>query len=185
MKIKHIMLISSLLVILTIGSVSAADNVTSDNLAAGKDLNLEYSIDSNDTNENMGAENTDILSDTPRTLTELNSAIASAGAELTLTKDYLHSVGDPTDIIIDKKITIDGAGHTIDANNTQSVFLLQANEIVLKNVRILNGKNYMRGGVGVYASNSANSALINCTFTNCYGSGTNGGAVSWIPTVLL
>ena len=180
MKIKHIMLISLLLVILTIGSVSAADNVTSDNLAAGKDLNLEYSIDSNDTNENMGAENTDILSDTPRTLTELNSAIASAGAELTLTKDYLHSVGDPTDIIIDKKITIDGAGHTIDANNTQSVFLLQANEIVLKNVRILNGKNYMRGGVGVYASNSANSALINCTFTNCYGSGTNGGAVSWI-----
>ena len=180
MNFKHIMLISLLLVILTIGAVSAADNVTSDNLAAGEDLNLEFSIDSNDTDENMGAENTDILSDTPGTLTELNSAIAGAGAELTLTKDYIRSEGDPEDIIIDKKITIDGAGHTIDANNTQDLFFLQANEIVLKNMKIMNGKNYMRGGVGVYALNSANSALINCTFINCYGSGTNGGAVSWI-----
>ena len=70
---------------------------------------------------------------------------------LTLTDDYRYDGGDIHGIVISKSITIDGAGHTIDANHSSRIFNVTAGNVVLKNINFINGNalgKYFNSDVG-------------------------------------
>ncbi|WP_462315201.1 Ig-like domain-containing protein [Methanobrevibacter sp.] len=108
---------------------------------------------------------------------------------ITLDRDYVYSVGDiiTEGILISDKnnITIDGRGHTVNAAGKSRVFRVSYNskDIVIKNVKIVNGKSNGTGegyfGAGMVWQ-STNGRMINCSFINNYAYGlTSGGALYW------
>lgn len=81
-------------------------------------------------------------------------------------------------IVIDKALTIDGSGYTIDANSSARIFNVTADNVVIKNVVFTNG--YCKDGTGQAGCvlwSGDNGQLINSTFTDSYAK--IGGAVLW------
>ncbi len=95
---------------------------------------------------------------------------------LTLADDYRYDEGDVHGILISKSITIDGAGHTIDANHSSRIFNITADNVVLKNINFVNGNALGKyfssdvGGGAIYWT-GANGNVFNCSFINNTGSG--------------
>ncbi|AMD16704.1 hypothetical protein TL18_00800 [Methanobrevibacter sp. YE315] len=149
-----IILVSILLLIFTLGAVSAADaNIT------------------DTTDEVLTAEPTDELEVSEGDFGELSSLVSgtSSGKTLTLDKDYINSQSSNR-VTISKAITIDGQGHTIDANGKSNIFHVNNAKVTLKNINFKNSftKNYS----AVYGT----CTIINCTFTDCT-SEKDGGAI--------
>lgn len=92
---------------------------------------------------------------------------ASEGSELVLYGDYNYDgtkdTGLTEGIVIDKDLTIDGQGFTLDAKDASRIFKINDNtkNIVLKNIRFTNASG--DNGAAVYA-NCNNIEVINCTF---------------------
>ena len=78
---------------------------------------------------------------------------------------------------ISKTLTIDGHGHTIDAEGYSRIFRISGSNVVLKNIKFKNAYNY-GSGAAVYWSGS-NGKLINCAFENNNAESYRGGAVYW------
>ncbi|WP_296882436.1 hypothetical protein [uncultured Methanobrevibacter sp.] len=153
-------LISILLLILTIGAVSAADeNITSDNLTVSKDLQIESSTDEilSENEEGTFQELSDLIKNTP-----------DAGT-LKLDKNYANSKSGG-EITISKSITIDGDGHILDSNSASRIFKVQTPDtVILKNIIFKNGNSKNGGAIALdYESNIYSSTYVdNCTFINC------------------
>jgi hypothetical protein len=83
----------------------------------------------------------------------LNQLIGNCNGTLTLTKDYIFNPLTDHDfdmgILIWKNITIDGAGYTLDGNNQSSIFYVDSDNVVLKNITFING-NYDGEGGAIY-----------------------------------
>ena len=100
--------------------------------------------------------------------TTLENDIRNAqGNTITLTKDYVNSLITESNyvdgIVIDRSnIVIDGAGHTINGATVARIFLIPAENVVLKNIKFTNG--FGTSGAAVYSYN--NITIINCTFEN-------------------
>ncbi|AMD17138.1 hypothetical protein TL18_03345 [Methanobrevibacter sp. YE315] len=150
------MLVSILLLILAIGAVSAADeNIT--------DM----------TDEVLSTEPADELEVTqPEDFSELVTLIkgTSSGKTLTLDKDYINDGTYTKGILISKKMTIDGQGHTLDANQKSNIFRISNDQVILKNINFIN--TYHATYSAVYGA----CTIINCTFTDCI-SEKDGGAI--------
>ena len=112
-----------------------------------------------------------------KTFTDLKNLIDNALPQSTieLDDDYINdgSVSE-AGITISKAITIDGKGHTLDANKLSRIFHIQADNIVLRNITFNNGYSITNGG-GVYFNGISACAVYNCTFENC--SANRGGAI--------
>ena len=106
-------------------------------------------------------------------------------------------------VVINKKITINGKGYTLDAKNSMRIFnIFGCRDVVLNNMVFTQGKHSSQGGAIYTASSasritianstiknnkatnggafyviSANTTIINCTFTSNSGTN-NGGAVT-------
>ena len=110
--------------------------------------------------------------------------LTEAGSTLTLYHDYKYNTETDQDyvngITISKSITINFNGHTIDGNTQASIFTIQANNVVLKNINIINARGSSLG-CGLYWLGD-NGCLINANMSNCYRSsrtyGASGG-ISW------
>lgn len=95
-----------------------------------------------------------------------------------LTKDYAFNSNGDTDytkgipIDIDGLI-IDGQGHTINANHKTRIFNIQSNNVVLKNMNIINGKIQENGGA-IHWSGS-DGTLFNCQVKNSATPNIGGG----------
>ena len=76
-------------------------------------------------------------------------------------------------IVIDKQITINGNGYTMDANGKSRIFKITGNNVVLENITFKNAYSTY-AGCAVYFSQSGR--IADCNFTNNSGS-TYGGAV--------
>ena len=109
---------------------------------------------------------------------ELSDRIANTpeGDVLVLDKDYTY-IGKPgKGILINKTITIDGNGHTINGNHTSRMFNISADDVIVKNINFINGNAYGKyfsndaGGGAIYW-NGANGYIENCNFTNNTGRG--------------
>jgi len=106
----------------------------------------------------------------------LSDKINNTDDTVTLDSDYEYKNGTDKEIVISKPVTIDGSGHTIDAKKSSRIFNVTADNVVIKNIRFVNGNalgNYFRSDVGggaIYWS-GANGILENCTFINNTGSG--------------
>ena len=83
---------------------------------------------------------------------------ASEGSTLTLNRNYTPS----GQINIDKSLTINGEGNTIDCS--KSSIKSSEGDITVKNLKFINGDSHVAGAV--YITGSAKYTFINCTFTN-------------------
>ena len=105
---------------------------------------------------------------------EINST--DVGETLNLNQDY-KSTNSSNQIIISKSITIDGNNHTIEAPDVKRVFLVNADNVCIKNLNFINSKaTGLAGGVISWWGN--NGSLSNCNFENNSASSA-AGAVLW------
>ncbi len=172
-KIFGLLMLFSL--IFFIAGVSATD-VDS---ALNQDLNSAENSISADVNTDASL--TDNLNGS---FTNLNDEIKnSSSGEIKLDKNYLYNGADEDlkdGIDISKSITIDGQGHTIDANNSARIFFITSDNVTLKNITFINGW----GDYGAIKIWKSNVSIIDCKFIDC-GSSKEGGAIYWDGTDLL
>ncbi|MBR5504463.1 MAG: hypothetical protein IKV87_08495, partial [Methanobrevibacter sp.] len=147
---------------------SSEDDVSSNGTASSLSNILSSQDDSTETDDG--------------TFTSLQKKIdkASKGSTITLDRDYKYDDGFPTSgIFIDKDLTIDGQGHTLDGLSKSRIFLLgfslkENNVIKLKNIHFENGYTKLYGGA---IFNFANLTVYNCTFVknhaDCCGGAIN------------
>lgn len=123
-------------------------------------------------------------------LNDLQKDIDKADDVINLTKDYTCSSNDIT-VKIDKKITINGNNHIIDAKKHGRIFTITCPHVTINNLTFVNGYSSDKGGAiyttwndikisnckfinntaheggAIYASNNAiRFNLINCEFIN-------------------
>ena len=141
-------------------------------------------------------------SSTDGTFSELSTLIESTeeNGTLVLDKNYIYDNAS-NGISISKSLTIDGNGYKIDANQSITSFGVIADNVVLKNLMLINFKSSgLYGAISLNGSNvvlfnsticnsstnssysygtlvlkSENASVINCTFENC--STIYGGAI--------
>ena len=129
------------------------------------------------TNTNELKDNENVKNITSKTFSELTKEIrsAEAGSTLVLLKDCSCESGFSADGIgIQKQITIDGKGHTINGKNTARAFFIDADNVVLKNINFINGNRKGNCG-GTLLIRASNTVIENCTFKN--SKATYGGAI--------
>ena len=73
---------------------------------------------------------------------------------------------DSTPILIQKSLTIDGNGHTIDAQERSGIFRIRYANITLKNIIFKNSKAGNFGAIEIYDSQCS---IINCSFEDNQG----------------
>ncbi len=177
MKLRKLMIIIILTIFLfSIASVTAAN--TTEVMTSTDD-----STQKND--EIISNVNKEIINDANTgTFAELESDIekTEAGSTLKLEKNYTCEEGFDTDgIIIGKSITIDGQGNTIDAQGKASIFYVQANNVILKNIIFKNGNSADEYGADRYGGAiywfGPYGSVSGCSFIN--NSANRGGAIYW------
>ncbi|MBO7210701.1 MAG: hypothetical protein J6V44_06810, partial [Methanobrevibacter sp.] len=179
MKFKKSLLIVCLIIFLfSIASVSANEI---DDVAITAEDNGIISVDEESSAENMD----EILTESSQenvieadaeddgTFSALQKKIndAEEGAVITLDKDYTYDEGfSKRGIRINKNLTINGNGHTLDGLSQSRIFLVRYglidnNHVVLNNIKFTNGNTDLYGGA---IFNYGNLTVNNCVFTNNY-----------------
>ena len=175
MKSKIIFICMLLLISCSLSCVMAADsgNSTQD---------VDLAITENDEvvqDDNLALAENDNLTAGAGTFSELTGEVKQAEEDSTITLNKDYDGGESLSIILDKALTIDGNGHTIDCKNQKACFAFYASagEITLKNLIIKNGNNdYFKTGGAILITGSAKLTIINCTFENNYAKN-YGGAI--------
>ena len=152
------------------------DDVSSANNNYDEELILETPAD-----DLVGSENdaTPLKEGATGSFSDLNKLINedfSSNDTITLSSNYKYSDGDDDfvhGIVINRGVIIDGNGFTLDGSNSARMFDVETNsEVIIKNLNFINGHAtgeniaYFKDGGAIYSSNSANSKVINCNFTN-------------------
>ncbi len=169
MMFKKIILISLLLFVLSVSAVSAADSYGVYNSSLSTDDSI------------LG--NADIqypeISLPKGSFQDLQKEVdnASEGSVLNLNRDYVGT--EAYSIQLDKNLTIDGHGHTLDCLGEYDCNTFNSNSgtITLKNLKIINGHNdytYMGGAILIWGS--AQYTIENCIFNNNWADN-YGGAI--------
>ncbi len=165
---KRILILSLLVFIISIGCVSASDNLNAtDTLALDDNAQNTLNLDENSQDDVVSA------SSFTGNFNELQNIInkANNGATIYLSKDYKGS----GEIDIFKDITIDGKGHTIDASGKSRIFFADGdNYVILKNINFKNGYTDIDGGA--VTSITPTTQIINCKFIG--NTASSGGAIS-------
>ncbi|MBR0270453.1 MAG: hypothetical protein IJQ68_00435 [Methanobrevibacter sp.] len=111
------------------------------------------------------------------TFTELQQKVdlADNASTLILEKDYAYNYSEDTYISVNKNITIDGAGHTLDACGFK-ILSVKSDNVVLKNITFINA-DYWGSAVSVYGNNVK---IYDCIFKdnrNSFETYSEGGAL--------
>ena len=179
MKFKKSLLIACLILFLfSIASVSA--NEIYDVAITAEDNGI-ISVDEESSAENMDEILTESFQENvieadgedDGTFSALQKKIndAEEGAVITLDKDYTYDEGfSKRGIRINKNLTINGNGHTLDGLSQSRIFLVRYglidnNHVVLNNIKFTNGNTDLYGGA---IFNYGNLTVNNCVFTNNY-----------------
>ena len=172
MRSKLLIICLLLLALCSISSVAAQDANNQTDIFQNNNEAIENGDASIDEDSKLLLTNDNVLSQ--GSFDDLQKKVnnASEGSTLVLDTNY-----QSTDNIlkIDKTITIDGKGHTI--NCSKQGLKSSAGTITIKNLIFVNGKNddYQTGGC-IYITGSAKYIVINCTFKNNYAKN-YGGAI--------
>ncbi|MDO5850154.1 MAG: Ig-like domain-containing protein, partial [Methanobacteriaceae archaeon] len=142
-------------------------------------LNISYSGDENyipftTTDFNMTVYPND-------SFTALNKLINSENTNITLDKDYKfyaeYDNSYKNGITINKaNLNIDGQGHTINGSSLSSAFIINSDNVIIKNMTFINTKSSYPAGA-IYWDGSG-GVVINCSFVDC-SAYVNGGAIYW------
>ncbi|MBE6497840.1 MAG: hypothetical protein E7Z81_06135 [Methanobrevibacter sp.] len=158
MKTKLTVICLLLFVLCSLSTVCAQDI---------NDTQITTEADSSNALDTLQTAQDTVLSDSGDDLQKIINN-ASEGSTVKLNNSYA-----TTKILkIDKTITIDGAGNTIDCKNNQ--IYSTKGDITLKNLVFINGKSSVGGAI--FIAGSATYNIINCTFIN-NTAGNIGGAI--------
>ncbi|MBE6500678.1 MAG: hypothetical protein E7Z80_09100 [Methanobrevibacter thaueri] len=169
-------------------SFAANVNQTGDTIMSSSDTST-ISLVSDDNNKTLQSldDSKDILSEggNAGTFSDLNVLIKGTENGGTLTLDNNYKYNSNTDnafkngITISKPITINGNGYTIDGDNLVRSFIVNANNVILKNIVIINTNSTEAGGSINWIGN--NGQLLNCEFNNSISHGVKSmaGFVVW------
>ena len=117
-------------------------------------------------NNLISSSSEDILSEKDNgTFTALQDKISNAaeGATIELEKDYANDGVLADGILISKSITINGNGYTIDAQHKSRIFNVTANNVVLNDIKFINGNATLGGAIFCEGDNVT---IWNSTFIN-------------------
>ena len=180
---KGILIPILIIIFLTLSCASASDlnGTTEDGTLTSNDDNIVE----NGLNDTLSISNEENLAATVdfdgTTFSQLQSKINSANNydTIVLTKNVKQDGSSP--IFIDKPITIDGRGFTIDGNNNGRMMTITGANVTLKNISFINGYDHeFMFGVGAIYWNAPNALLTHCNFTNIDGG--HIGCVDWEGT---
>ena len=163
-KATTLIIFSMFFVLMSMAAVCANENATFDDT-----LNVDDSI--NDT----VADDSEI-----GTFNDLSDLINGNDDVIELNKDYKYS---PTDtvaksgITINRTITINGNGRTIDASNSVRIFIVNSSNVILNNINFINGNSTVGGAIG--ANNFENFTVNGCNFSNNFANGSGGAIASY------
>lgn len=165
MKFKLLIICLLLVTLCSVASVAAQDATNQTDISQNNDeviANADTSI--NDDSKLLLTNNDTIKSQSNFDDLQKRVNNASEGSTIVLDTDYQST----NNILkIDKTITIDGKGHTI--NCSKQGFKSSSGTITLKNLIFIDGYNddYNAGGC-IYITGSSKYTIINCTFKNNY-----------------
>ena len=154
-------------IFLSMSFVSAESNIT-DNFA--KDIDSDDLIVTNNSIKFFKDLNNEINGDLNKTEIILNDDYFNLEGY-----DYNYLSNFTNCIFINRSLTIDGQGHVIDANGTSSIFCINADNVILKNINFKNARVTVGFGGAVFC-NASNLKVINSTFTS-NSAGIGGGAI--------
>ena len=168
---KFLIFICLITVLFTVASVNASD--VNETVMASEDQDNEVILAENQDSDKLSATEENKLSANTGTFTNLANEIKKADNELNLTRDYVYTapIGyRETDvryvegIPVNKQITINGNGFTINGKNIACAFFIfnTNNQIVLNNITFKNCYTPSIGGA-IY-SNGENIVISNCKF---------------------
>ena len=161
MKVLKIMIVM-LVLIMSVGAVCAADDISDEIIIDGSQNTLEIT-------------QYNIYTTGESSFSNLADEIENAGTTLDLTKDYTfnNATDNNMGILISKdNFVLNGNGFTIDGNKQSRIFNITANNVTLCNLTLINA-NSDKGGA-IYATGSL--ILNNVTFSDNYAK-TEGGAI--------
>lgn len=205
-NLKRFLLVSSILMLLIISlSLVSASDFTNDTIISSNTPSIDSDMDAiciNETNslndigdtkidtsnekELNGIELRDsIINESDNSFTDIQNSINDAEDNGTITLKHNHYYGNGTQIIINKSITIDGNGSTLDANFLSRIFYIVSDNVVLKNMTFINANStdktmdgfievvnstdnidYYKGAVIRWLGD--NGHLLDCNFTHNY-----------------
>ena len=156
MKALKIMIVM-LILIMSVGVVCAAENITED---------IKYD-DSQDILEST-QEYVVAVDDSPQSFSQLNEEIINAtGNYLKLNADYKFNSSSDSEggiVIRNDNFVLDGEGHTIDANNQARAFVILGTNVTVNNLTIINA-NSQAGSAFIIPSGSLTTNYVN--IDNC------------------
>ena len=188
---KKIMILAILLVgILMFSAVSAADNATCDVASADEtpddnlDDDLEIALcENSDDCLNLTSDTSadDILTSNPDTFTNLDAKInGNNDTVINLDCDYIfndYDIALKYGIKITRDLTLNGNGHTIDADHKNAkIFNVTGCTVTFKNIKFANAGPMQNYGLAIRFEGS-NATISNCSFENCTGHA--GGAIRY------
>ena len=158
--------------LISISAVNATEDINDEGIGRNLEESLRDDI-SNDNGNELNLEKTDAitldsgneetLNDGEGTFTDLKGLIDSSEDTLNLSRNYTYSESDNMEegIVINRALTIEGNGFTINGANASGIFKIYMGDVVIKNLNFINGhSNYYGGAIDGPAT------AINCTFAN-------------------
>lgn len=183
-KSKILLLLLLVLAIGTVSAVSAADinnDTGSDSVQKVMEVNENNDViqveDSEDASVQVSDAKSDVLKDDVwATFTDLKKLIdmAPEGNTVTLNANFYREDSFEGYLTIDKTISIDGGGHTIDSCGNGGMFIIRSEGIVISNLNFINAYD-SDSGAAVYIREGS-AVFKNCKFINNSVAG-EGGAV--------
>ena len=161
MKVLKILVIM-LVLIMSAGAVCAADAVSGDDAGSDNQLILETIQD-----DTLETTQDDVYSVGEASFTDLSYEIGNSTGVLELTKDY--KFNNETDNVIGiflskDNFVIEGNGHTLDADNQARMFIINATNVTLNNIKFINA-NRTNGGA-IFVDAGCSLTTNNATFEN-------------------
>ena len=174
-------LIVMLVLIMSVGAVCAAENITDD--AMGDDSKeiletVQEDITTDDSSDILKTTQNDIYTTGEGSFTNLTDEIKEK-TSYDLTRNY--KFNEETDsargiIINTTNFVLNGNGFTIDANNQARAFAVTAENVTINNLTIINAK--INQGSAILVDIGYSLTTNNVNIVNCTGTGKNG--VIWI-----
>ena len=189
---KKLIILCLILIFFTAVSFVSADDVNQEMLSATDSIpDASVSVEASDVQSSSGdnsllnAKNNDTVLKESNTysFSDLNTKIANTatGGTLELEENEIYINDDnysSTGIVINKKITINGNGATIDANEKGRIFQITGTGVTLNNITFINGQSNQGGAVYW----NGNDGMINNSVFKYNTATQHGGAVYWYKT---
>ncbi len=176
-------------ILFSVSGVFAGDINETTVASDADDLTLKSEIDDVKVSNTEDQKLEDASEDGTFTALQLKISLAESGSTINLTQDYKYNDDFKltTGVFINKDITINGNGHSIDGMGKSRIFNinygdgLSFHKVILKNITFKNGNAKIYGGAIL---NFADLTVDNCYFTS-NNAGTAGGAINSLGSLTL